>query len=375
MDRGLLFQNSVRWDNKWFVLHSEHCSESGWILFDRHHYIILKYINRLCLVSDLLPDHGPYTDMGQRDDFQGPKYITGHNHWLNHPIPEPSNRNIMEILEISKPSHKALLPPLEPPFIQIPEAHTHAPAHANSLHPPSAHQGHHVTGGSYLSGLPPVDTGPQEAEDIPGHPLNLTQSSASERSPHPGSCSGSPRNPREPREPQEPMYTSSTPDSDLVRRLQAPLPTNITTAVPIQRSHYVPIKRRAPSDSNTLGSVGTGNPCTSGAGSPSSSDPDTAPPPMKKKSNRGRKPGQCEYWCLCLFFEGGGRGKGGLVIFEEPQCERRLYSRLVFFFAYVAWIHQDHLWVQHLLFWRKRWYSFLQLTMFYEVEFWARELL
>ena len=239
--------------------------------------------------------------MGQRDDFQGPKYITGQNLWLNHTIPEPSNKNIMEILGISKPNKARLAQ--QPEFIELPEAHTHAPAHGHSLHPPSAHQGHHVTGGPYHSGLPLAHAGPPEARESP---LNLTQSSVPERSSHPGSCSGSSRNPREPREPQEHMYPSVTPPSDLLRRLQAPLPTNITTAVPIQGTRYVAIKRRAPSDSSTLGSVGTGSPCTSGAGSPSSSDPDTAPPPVKKKSNRGRKPGQCEYqWFVC--FE---RGRG-----------------------------------------------------------------
>ena len=238
--------------------------------------------------------------MGQRDDLAGPKYITGHNHWLNHTIPETSNTNLMEILEISKPNHKGRHPPLEPPFIPLPEAHSPAPAHAHSLNPPSAHQGHHVTGGSYLSGLPPAHTGPPEARESP---LNLTQSSASERSSHPRSCSGGPINPRESREPQEPTYPSVTQNSDLLRRLQAPLTTSITTAVPIQGTRYVPIKRRAPSDSSTLGSVGTGSPCTSGSGSPSSSDPDTAPPPVKKKSNRGRKPGQCEYhWFFCAQF-------------------------------------------------------------------------
>ena len=121
------------------------------------------------MVADLLPDPGAYggLTMGQRDDLPGPKYITGHNPWLNHPIPEPSNTNLMEILEITKPSHKGRLPPQEPLFIPLPEAHTHDPALAHSLHPPSAHQRHHVTGGSYLSGLSPAYTGPEEADTSP----------------------------------------------------------------------------------------------------------------------------------------------------------------------------------------------------------------
>ena len=201
----------------------------------------------------------------------------------------------MSLLENCKNSnyHKGRHHHMEPEFIGLPEAHSiaHDPAHALSLHPPpSAHQGHHVTGGgAYPYELPLAHAGPQEAE---ASPLNLSL----ESSPRPGSCSGSPRDPREPRELQEHMVPPVTQNSDLIRRLQAPLaaPT-IRTAVPIQGSRYVPIKRRAPSDSSHLGSVGTGSPCTSGAGSPSSSDPDTALPPPKKKSNRGRKPGQCEY--------------------------------------------------------------------------------
>ena len=231
--------------------------------------------------------------MGQRDDgVTGPKFIAGHNVWMN------QSSNFLSLLENCKNSnyHKGRHPALEPEFIELPEAHSlaHDPAHALSLHsPPSAHQGHNVTGGgAYPYGLPPAHAGPQEAE---ASPLNLSSESSS----HPRSCSGSPRDPREPREPrelQEHMVPPVSQNSDLIRRLQAPLaaPT-IRTAVPIQGSRYVPIKRRAPSDSSHLGSVGTGSPCTSGAGSPSSSDPDTAPPPPKKKSNRGRKPGQCEY--------------------------------------------------------------------------------
>ena len=230
--------------------------------------------------------------MGQRDDdVTGPKFISGHNVWMS----QPSNRNLLSLLENCKNSnhYNGRHPPLEPEFIELPEAHSlaHDPAHALSLHPPpSAHQGHHVTGGgAYPHGLPSAYAGPQEAE---ASPLNLSSGSSS----HPGSCSGSPRDPREPRELQEHMVPPVTQNSDLIRRLQAPLAAHtIRTAVPIQGSRYVPIKRRAPSDSSNLGSVGTGSPCTSGAGSPSSSDPDTAPPPPKKKSNRGRKPGQCEY--------------------------------------------------------------------------------
>ena len=247
-------------------------------------------VYQFCLVADILPESYNVLDwMGQRDDdVTGPNFISGHNVCMN----LSSNRNLLSLLENCKNSnnHKGRHPPLEPEFIELPEAHSMA--HAYSLHPPpSAHQGHHVTGGgAYPYGLSPAHAGPQEAE---ASPLNLSSESSS----YPGSCSGSPRDPREPRELQEPMVPPVTQNSDLIRRLQAPLaaaPT-IRTAVPVQGPRYVPIKRRAPSDTSHLGSVGTGSPCTSGAGSPSSSDPDTAPPPPKKKSNRGRKPGQCEY--------------------------------------------------------------------------------
>ena len=209
--------------------------------------------------------------------------------------PTPGQSNVSEILKIvqndKKHTSHTELENLTPKSNTVPpHAHTHAREPlTNSIH---VHQGHHHNGSFDL-------WNPHNPQFLPGsYIFSDHKNSSSPKTPIDLSPEGNTqhhhKNSSEPQGQSTPSHVHSTishghstASQGHIQRNSTPSPAAIAEIRRSMLSGCVPIKRRPDSVSSA---DSTGSPAMSVASASSDLDP-----PPKKKSNRGRKPGQCKY--------------------------------------------------------------------------------